>query len=287
MTQRWKLTIEYDGTPFVGWQRQEHDLSVQSAIEKAIYDFTGETVTIHVAGRTDAGVHAVGQVAHVDLEKDTTEKTVRDAINAHLRPLPIAIVKAEPVSQEFHARFKALNRVYCYKMLAGRMGAPAIDHNRVWHVTWDMDVAAMHTAAQYLLGKHDFTSFRSIACQARSTAAMWLKPNTTSAPDGISRSGPGRGRSCITRSAISPGVSAWSAKANGHRKRLNACWKPKTGPRAGRWPPPAGSISCGWIIKRRAAARIKPQRRRERRDSAITLFLCVLCISAVKNACGA
>jgi len=168
MTQRWKLTIEYDGTPFVGWQRQESDPSVQAAVEKAIFDFTGETVTIHVAGRTDAGVHAVGQVAHVDLEKETTGKTVRDAINAHLRPLPIAIVKAEPVTEEFHARFKALNRVYCYRMIVGRMGAPAIEHNRAWHVTWDMDVPAMHKAAQYLLGKHDFTSFRSIACQANS-----------------------------------------------------------------------------------------------------------------------
>jgi tRNA pseudouridine38-40 synthase len=168
MTQRWKLTIEYDGTPFAGWQIQENAPSVQAAVEKAIHAFSGETVNIHVAGRTDAGVHAVGQVAHVDLEKATTEKTVRDAINAHLRPLPITIIKAEGVSEEFHARFKALHRVYCYKMITGRMGAPTVDLNRVWHVSWDMDVAAMNTAAQYLLGKHDFSSFRSIACQAKS-----------------------------------------------------------------------------------------------------------------------
>ena len=127
MTRRWKLTVEYDGTDFVGWQRQESDPSIQAAIEKAVHDFCGETVTIHVAGRTDAGVHAVGQVAHVDLEKDTNEKTVRDAINAHLRPLPIAIVKAEPVSDEFHARFKALNRVYCYKILMDRMAPPTLE----------------------------------------------------------------------------------------------------------------------------------------------------------------
>lgn len=166
--QRWKLTIEYDGTPFVGWQRQEEDPSVQGAIEKAIHAFCGEEVTLHVAGRTDAGVHAVGQVAHVDLEKDVSEKTVRDAINAHLRPLPVAIVKAEPVSQDFHARFGAKHRVYCYRMLVGRMAAPAIDDGHVWHVTWDMDVAAMHKAAQYLLGHHDFSSFRAAACQAKS-----------------------------------------------------------------------------------------------------------------------
>ncbi len=165
---RWKLTIEYDGTPFVGWQRQENDPSVQGAIEKAIHDFCGEKVTLHVAGRTDAGVHAVGQVAHADIAKEADAKTVRDAINAHLRPLPVAVVKAEPVSDEFHARFKATHRVYCYKILAGRMPAPAIEHERAWHVTWDLDVAAMHEAAQYLLGNHDFSSFRAAACQAKS-----------------------------------------------------------------------------------------------------------------------
>lgn len=167
MTQRWKLTIEYDGTPFVGWQRQESDLSVQACVEKAIHDFSGETVTIHVAGRTDAGVHAVGQVAHVDLEKDTNEKTVRDAINAHMRPHPVAIVKAEPVSQEFHARFDAINRVYCYKILMNRWADAALESPYVWHIGRDMDVGAMHKAAQHLIGKHDFTSFRGAACQAK------------------------------------------------------------------------------------------------------------------------
>ncbi|MDE2337514.1 MAG: tRNA pseudouridine(38-40) synthase TruA [Alphaproteobacteria bacterium] len=165
---RWKLTIEYDGAPFVGWQRQESDPSVQAAIEKAIHDFCGETVTLHVAGRTDAGVHAVGQVAHADIEKETDAKTVRDAINAHLRPLPVAVVRAEPVSDAFHARFGATRRVYCYKILSRRMPAPAIEQGRVWHVTWDLDIAAMRRAAQYLLGNHDFSSFRAAACQAKS-----------------------------------------------------------------------------------------------------------------------
>lgn len=168
MTQRWKLTVEYDGTPFVGWQRQESDPSVQGAIEDAIKAFSGEAVTLHVAGRTDAGVHAVGQVAHFDLKKDWSEKTVRDAINAHLRPKPISIVKAEPVDAEFHARFGARHRVYCYKIISGRMATPALAHERVWHISWELDVAAMHKAAQYLLGNHDFSSFRAAACQANS-----------------------------------------------------------------------------------------------------------------------
>lgn len=168
MTQRWKLTIEYDGTDFAGWQRQEVAPSVQGAIEAAIRGFSGEIVTLHVAGRTDAGVHAIGQVAHVDLEKEWSGKTVRDAINAHLRPLPVAVVRAEPVDGEFHARYGAKRRVYCYRILAGRMAAPALDGNRVWHVTWDLDAAAMHAGAQHLLGNHDFSSFRAAACQANS-----------------------------------------------------------------------------------------------------------------------
>ena len=168
MTQRWKLTVEYDGTPFSGWQIQENSPSVQESIEKAIHAFSGETVDTWVAGRTDSGVHALGQVAHFDLEKNTTEKTVRDAINAHLRPLPISIIKAEAVPADFNARTSAKKRVYCYRMLTGRMAAPALDHSRVWHVTWELDIPAMHTAAQYLLGKHDFSSFRATACQAMS-----------------------------------------------------------------------------------------------------------------------
>lgn len=168
MTQRWKLTIEYDGTDFVGWQVQENGISIQGSLEKAFKAFCGETVTLHVAGRTDSGVHATGQVAHVDLERPSTEKEVRDAINAHLRPLPISIVKAEPVSQEFHARFKALHRVYCYKILMNRWAPPALAARHVWHVGWDLDVGAMHKAAQHLIGKHDFSSFRAAACQAES-----------------------------------------------------------------------------------------------------------------------
>ncbi len=165
---RWKLTIEYDGTGFAGWQRQARDPSIQGCLEKAIHAFCGETVTLHVAGRTDAGVHATGQVAHVDLDRASTAKEVQDAINAHLRPLPISIVKAEAVSPEFHARFDALNRVYCYQILMNRWAPPALDGAYVWHVGWDLDAAAMHAAAQHLVGHHDFSTFRATACQAKS-----------------------------------------------------------------------------------------------------------------------
>lgn len=168
MAQRWKVTIEYDGTSFVGWQRQENGLSVQACLEKAIHSFCGEEVTIHVAGRTDAGVHAVGQVAHFDIERPSTEKEVRDAVNAHLRPHRISVVTAEAVPETFHARFDAVNRVYCYKILMNRWAPPALLAPYVWHVGIELDVSSMHQAAQHLLGKHDFSSFRAAACQANS-----------------------------------------------------------------------------------------------------------------------
>lgn len=168
MTQRWKLTIEYDGTDFVGWQRQKNGLSIQACIEKAIHSFCGERVTLNGAGRTDAGVHAVGMVAHVDIEKLSTKKDVRDALNAHLRPKPISIIMVERVSNDFHARFNALNRVYCYKILMDRIPPLALDTRTVWQVGWNLDVSAMTLAAQHLIGEHDFSSFRSIRCQANS-----------------------------------------------------------------------------------------------------------------------
>lgn len=166
--QRWKLTIEYDGTDFAGWQRQTHVPSVQGSIEDAIEKFSGERVTVHVAGRTDAGVHAIGQVAHIDLLRKTDEKTVRDAINFHLRPLPVSIVAAAPVGDDFHARFSATWRVYAYRILCNRRAAPAIGGSNVWHHSRDLDIEAMNKAARHLTGTHDFTSFRATDCQAKS-----------------------------------------------------------------------------------------------------------------------
>ncbi len=164
---RWRLTVEYDGGPFVGWQRQENGPSVQAALEGAIEAFSGEQVTLFGAGRTDSGVHALGQVAHFDLTKATDADTVRDAINFHLKPNPIAVLETEAVSDDFHARFSATGRHYRYRILNRR--APAtLAAGRVWHVIPPLDPKAMAEAARHLVGRHDFTSFRAAACQADS-----------------------------------------------------------------------------------------------------------------------
>lgn len=164
---RWKLTLEYNGGPFVGWQRQDNGPSVQEAVEQAIQAFSGETVTLHAAGRTDAGVHALGQVAHVDLAKFTDADTVQNAINFHLKPAPVAIVDVEEVDEDFHARFSATHRAYRYRIL-NRRAPLTLLAGRVWHVAAPLDAAAMQDAADVLLGNHDFTSFRAAACQAKS-----------------------------------------------------------------------------------------------------------------------
>lgn len=164
---RYKLTIEYDGGPFVGWQRQANGPSVQQAIEEAIRGFSGETVVVKGAGRTDAGVHGLGQVAHIDLGKVWLADKVRDAINAHLRPAPVAILTAEAVADDFDARFSAVQRHYLYRIL-DRRPPPVLDAGRVWHVPARLDTDAMHAAAQALVGLHDFTTFRAAECQARS-----------------------------------------------------------------------------------------------------------------------
>jgi tRNA pseudouridine38-40 synthase len=164
---RYKLTIEYDGGPFVGWQRQANGPSVQQAIEEAVHGFSGETVVVKGAGRTDAGVHALGQVAHVDLGRIWPADKVREAINAHLRPAPVAILAAEAVADDFDARFSAVKRHYLYRIL-DRRPPPVLDAGRVWHVPAPLDTEAMHAAAQALVGQHDFTTFRATQCQSRS-----------------------------------------------------------------------------------------------------------------------
>ena len=164
---RYKLTIEYDGAGLVGWQRQENGPSVQAALEDAIAKFCGEQVTVYGAGRTDAGVHALGQVAHIDLAMEAPADTVRDAINAHLRPAAIAVLAAEIAPVDFHARFDAIRRHYRYRIL-NRRAPPALERGRVWHVGAPCDAGAMHEAGQILVGKHDFSSFRAAECQAKS-----------------------------------------------------------------------------------------------------------------------
>lgn len=164
---RWKITVEYDGSGFVGWQRQANGLSVQEAIESAITGFTGETITLHGAGRTDSGVHALAQVAHFDLAKETDADTVRDALNHHLKSRAVSIVAVESVTEEFHARFSAVRRDYLYRIL-NRRAPSALEYGRVWHVARPLDVDIMHRAAQSLVGNHDFSSFRALRCQAKS-----------------------------------------------------------------------------------------------------------------------
>jgi tRNA pseudouridine38-40 synthase len=164
---RYKLTIEYDGTPFAGWQVQDNAATVQGTLNAAVTAFCGEAVAIQGAGRTDAGVHALGQVAHLDLSRDWDTDTVRDAVNFHLRPQPVAILTAELVPNDFNARFSALKRHYRYRIL-NRRADLALDVGRVWRVPRPLDEAAMQTAAQHLVGKHDFTTFRASECQAKS-----------------------------------------------------------------------------------------------------------------------
>jgi tRNA pseudouridine38-40 synthase len=164
---RYKLTIEYDGTPFVGWQIQDNGPSIQGALIEAIAGFSGERVAVNGAGRTDAGVHAAGQVAHIDLTKDWETDVVRDAINAHLRPNPIAILAVDIVADNFDARFSAVKRHYFYRIVARRADL-ALDRHRAWRVPRPLDAMAMHAAAQRLIGLHDFTTFRAAECQAKS-----------------------------------------------------------------------------------------------------------------------
>jgi tRNA pseudouridine38-40 synthase len=164
---RYKLLIEYDGGPFAGWQMQDSVPSVQGVLTDAIAAFCGEQVTVKGAGRTDAGVHALGQVAHVDLAKDWDAGTVRDAVNAHLRPHPVAVLAAEIVPATFDARFSATKRHYRYRIL-NRRADLALERGRVWRVPRPLDHAAMHEAAQRLVGRHDFTTFRDAECQAKS-----------------------------------------------------------------------------------------------------------------------
>lgn len=166
---RYRMIIEYDGTPYVGWQRQENGPSVQGAVEKAILSLTGETISIRGAGRTDSGVHAMGQVAHADLSRTWKEHTLRNALNAHLMQAGerVAILDAALVDETFDARFSAQRRHYLYRIIARR--APlALEAKRAWFVAKPLDHEAMHAAAQELVGKHDFTTFRSAHCQANS-----------------------------------------------------------------------------------------------------------------------
>lgn len=164
---RYRLTIEYDGTPFVGWQVQPDGVSVQGALETAVHKLTGETAGIRGAGRTDAGVHGRGQVAHFDLAREWPADKIRDGLNFYLKPLPIVVLESAAAPPDFDARFSATARHYLYRILA-RRSPPALERNRVWWMPRTLDVDAMREAASVLVGRHDFTTFRAVQCQAKS-----------------------------------------------------------------------------------------------------------------------
>ena len=161
------MTIEYDGRPFMGWQRQDHGPSVQQSLEEAIFRMTGELAAVHAAGRTDAGVHALAMSAHVEVEKGVTEHRLREGLNALVRPNPISVTAVEKAPDDWHARFSCIGRKYLYRILNRRAPA-ALDRGRVWHVAVPLDVKVMAEGAAFLVGRHDFTTFRSVQCQSDS-----------------------------------------------------------------------------------------------------------------------
>src|SRR5690349_3301450 len=164
---RWRLTVEYDGGPFMGWQRQEHGPSVQQTLEEAVRRMTGEEAVFIAAGRTDAGVHALAMSTHVDLAKALTPHRLREGLNALVRPHPISVLEVEQVADDWHARFSCVGRRYLYRIL-NRRAPPALDNGRVWHVAVPLDAKAMQEGGAHLIGRHDFTTFRSAQCQSDS-----------------------------------------------------------------------------------------------------------------------
>ena len=164
---RWRLTIEYDGGPFMGWQRQDHGPSVQQALEEALHGMTGEQAQFSAAGRTDAGVHALAMAAHVDVMKSLTPHRLREGLNALVRPQPISVLDVEEVADDWHARFSCIGRRYLYRIL-NRRAPPALDAGKVWHVAVPLELDAMQDGAVPLVGRHDFTTFRSAQCQSES-----------------------------------------------------------------------------------------------------------------------
>lgn len=164
---RWRVTIEYDGAPFMGWQRQEHGPSVQQTLEEALLRMTGEKAVFTAAGRTDAGVHALAMTTHVELNRELTSHRLREGLNALARPHPISVLSVEQVADDWHARFSCVGRRYLYRIL-NRRAPPALDSGRVWHIAVPLDLDLMRAGAAFLIGRHDFTTFRSAQCQSDS-----------------------------------------------------------------------------------------------------------------------
>lgn len=248
---RYRLTLEYDGAPYRGFQAQAKLPSVQGAVEAAVTAFSGETHRIHAAGRTDTGVHATGQVIHVDLEKAWAPEVVMNAINAHLVPQPIAVLSAEIAPEGWHARFSAKGRRYLYRIL-NRPGPPALDRGRVWHVRKPLDDQAMHAAAQALVGQHDFTTFRDAACQAKSpvktlgAASVWREGSDVRLAF-AARSFLHRQVRSMTGSLVEVGLGKWSIAD--FKAALDAADRKACGPVA----PPDGLCLVGVDYEEKAA----------------------------------
>jgi tRNA pseudouridine38-40 synthase len=213
---RYRLTVEYDGGPYKGFQAQDGVASVQDALERAILGFSGERLRLQAAGRTDTGVHATGQVIHFDLAKAWRAEVVRDAMNAHLVPEPISILSVEVAQGDFHARFSATERRYLYRILDRRSPA-ALERARVWWVKTPLDAAAMHAAAQALIGTHDFTTFRDAHCQSQSPIKTLDRVSAQRVDDEIhislaARSFLHRQVRSIVGTLAEVGVGRWSAE---------------------------------------------------------------------------
>lgn len=181
---RWRLTIEYDGSPFMGWQRQDHGPSVQQLLEEALAKMTGELPAVHAAGRTDSGVHALAMTAHADIARTLTPHRLREGLNALVRPSPVAVLAVEPVADDWHARFSCIGRRYLYRIL-NRRAPPALERGRMWHIAVPLDVEAMADGAAQLIGRHDFTTFRSAHCQADSPVRTLDRLSVTRSGDEI------------------------------------------------------------------------------------------------------
>jgi tRNA pseudouridine38-40 synthase len=213
---RYRLLIEYDGRPYHGLQAQGDLPSVQASVERAVMGFCGQALRLQAAGRTDAGVHATGQVVHIDLEKAWRPEVVRDALNAHLVAEPISVLETALAPEGWHARFSATRRRYLYRIL-DRRSPPALDRGRVWHVKKPLDAEAMHAAAQVLVGHHDFTTFRDLACQAKSPmktldVAAVRREGDQVLLDFASRSFLHRQVRSMTGSLAEVGLGRWSAE---------------------------------------------------------------------------
>lgn len=229
-TQRYRLTIEYDGTEYAGWQRQDNAPSVQEALEEAAEALDGGPVLVYGAGRTDSGVHATGQVAHLDLTTPRRDDVVRDALNAHLRGHAIAVIGAEAVDAGFHARFGATGREYLYRILDRRPPSPLL-RGHVWHVPKGLDHEAMHAAARALIGTHDFTTFRDAQCQAESAVKSLDRVDVLRVGEEVqiicaARSFLHRQVRSITGSLVEVGKGRWPVNGVGKALRArdrNAC----------------------------------------------------------------